>query len=129
MSSESELRASNNFGPILKADTTGLDGVHRYDIDGTSQNEQIPKVMQGKWIDLYCTADVQWGFGNGTSAPSITYNQNAALGTGNAAAAKDLPAGVPMGKRIPYDATFIAWRGAAAGGKFAFEVSEKPVTS
>lgn len=129
MSSEAELREALNFGPLIAADATGLNGVHRYDIDGTSQSVAIPSGLRGKWLDLYSTVDVQWGFGNGTSAPSITYNQNSALGTGHVNSAKDLPAGVILPKRVPADATFLAWRAAASGGKFAFEVSEKPGTT
>jgi hypothetical protein len=126
MASEAELRAALNFGPIIRADATGLTGVHRVAIDGNSQSVAIPSGMRGKWLDVFATVDVQWGFGNGTSAPTIVTNQAAALGAGHASAAKDLPAGTIMPKRIPYDATFIAWKAASAGGFFAFDVSEQP---
>lgn len=128
MASEAEVRAALNFGPIIEADPEGLNGVHRYTIDGTSQSVAIPERMKGKWIDLYSSVDVQWGFGTGAAAPTITFNQDSALGVGHAQAGKDLPAGVILPKRIPFDATFIAWRAAAAGGKFAFDVSEEPAT-
>jgi hypothetical protein len=127
MSSEAELRAALNFGPFVELDPTGVNGVSRIALDGNSQSIPIPEGLRGMWLDLFATVDVQWGFGRANAAPTIVTNQLAALGTGHASAAKDLPAGVILPKRVPLTAKWLVVKAAVAGGFFSFDVSEKPL--
>lgn len=111
MASESQEKAALVQAPIAAADTNGVTGVHRIAITGSTQFAAIPAKLRGKWVDLYCTADVQYAFSSGTSSQTIALNQAAALGTGNAAAGKTLVAGMDKPTRVPLTATFINFIG------------------
>jgi hypothetical protein len=126
MASNAEQRAASVFHPLIAADPTGYDGTFRGSITTASQNMAIPAAIRGLWLKLFAGAAVQFGFGNGTTAPTLVYDQQSTLGTGHVSSGGDIPAGGIDDARIPPDATFIVWIGAANGGKFAGRVSEKP---
>jgi hypothetical protein len=106
-------KAASIQGPIAAADATGLTGVMRVAMTGSSQSVAIPTELRGKYVDLYCTVEAQYAFGTGAAAPTIVTDQAAALGTGHASAGKTLPAGIDKSVLVPTNATFIAWKGAS----------------
>lgn len=96
--------------PIAAANPAGNTGVHRIAVSGSAQSFALPAGMIGKYITLFCTAEIQYALGLG-AAPTIVLNQAAALGTGHAAAGKTLTAGQDKDVPIPKAATHIGWIG------------------
>lgn len=128
MSGAAVEKACSLKGPIAAADPTGQTGVHRIAITGSAQSFTVPAALQGKYITIYCTAEIQYAF-RIAAAPTIVLNQASALGTGHVAAGKTLPAGqdkdVPVPKGGNGESVFIGWIGTA--GFVEIVCSESPV--
>lgn len=130
MSSDAEERAALQSHPIIAADATGVTGVFRLAITATSQGVLVPKEMRGRWLDLYASGAVQYGFQvGGAAAGTLTYDELAALGVGDVNAGFDIPAGGSKSGRIPSSGTdnvWLLWRGPAIAGNLVGFISDKP---
>lgn len=116
------------------ADATGQRGLlFRYSLAGApaSTAVAVPRDARGVYVDLLPRgADVQYGFvREGDTAPTLVYDQQAAMGTGHAAAGKTLIAGVEKPVFVPQNAKQIVfiWKAATADAFFEANISSERV--
>jgi len=135
MSSAAEYQAARATGPIASTSTTGLRGVARAALSGTTQSWAIPPELRGKWVRMVANSqdDVQYAFGEG-SAPGIVLTQISVLGTGHGSAGTTIFSRTSEERLVPPSATHLAFRSmtvntgtsGALGGWFELYCSETP---
>lgn len=102
------------------ADATGRTGVMRAATTTSSVNHTIPSALKGHWVRLLSKgASTQYVVVlDGTTAPTLVYNQTAALGTGHVGVGATLVDGTPEHVWIPRDAKQITVISDGAAGFF-----------
>jgi len=124
--SVAQEKAALAQGPIIASDATGLTGVARYTLSGSSESAAIPTSLRGKWLNIYTSGfDVQFGFSRAAAAPTLTANATANLGTGGTSVGASLPGSAWTSVLVPAGATFVVWIG-TAGATIEFYCSEAP---
>lgn len=128
MTSIDEEKAAARQGPTAAASSTGLTGTARIALTGAAQSVAVPVQMRGHYFTLVIattSADVQRSWSNGAAGQSLTLNQPAALGTGNAAAGATLFSKTTNDEECPLDATFLNFISTSADGFLEIYCSEK----
>lgn len=119
-----ESKALSKHLPRAVADTTSRTGVQRYATATSNASATMPGGWKGKWVTFQSDgADTQVAYGVG-SAPTLVYDQAAAIGTGHAGAGATCKDGMPRDFLIPREATHLAWISSATGGFFEMHLSE-----
>lgn len=107
------------------ADATGVTGVFRVATTAGSVTHTLPADYRGVWVRAVSIgASTQYAFTlRGATAPTLVYNQAAAIGTGHAAAGATLIDGVEQQFRVPDNAVSVTVISSSTGGFFEIHVS------